>query len=74
MLGEPDEKIIQDESEFWLYDTEHPGRRSYLQTPISFGHTDKAIIGNLNGNRRGQEDQLHKDDALMRIIIIERYR
>lgn len=47
MLGEPDEKRTENGTELWLYNTEHPGRRDYLQTPINFGRDGKAKIGTL---------------------------
>ena len=45
ILGDPDEKVTRDGTEYLLYNTEHPGRRNYLQTPISFTSDGKARIG-----------------------------
>lgn len=48
MLGEPDEKMRQNGQESWLYTTEHPGRRTYLQTGVEFDRKGKARISSFD--------------------------
>lgn len=45
MLGEPDEKMSIKGNEFWIYETEHAGRQSYLRNSIDFGPDGKADFG-----------------------------
>lgn len=47
MLGDPDEKLVQNGAESWLYNTEHPGRKTYYQTGVEFDRNGKARISSL---------------------------
>lgn len=50
MLGNPDEKLVQNGSESWLYNTEHPGRKTYYQTGVEFDRSGKARISSFDSN------------------------